>query len=65
MIRTAGTHSWSGFVPHPERYRIHRNDGLTHVIRPGRNGGTNRPAASAGSATTGGYAWYAVTCRSS
>jgi hypothetical protein len=40
-------------VAHPLRYIIHRNDGLIHVIRSRENGGTNRPAANAGSAICG------------
>ena len=53
----ASTRSWPGFVAQPQRYIIHRNDGLIHVIRSRLNGGTNVPAASAGSAIAGGYAW--------
>ncbi len=57
MIVIASTRSWPGFVAHPQRYIIHRNDGLIHVIRSRLNGATNVPAASAGSAISGAYAW--------
>ena len=50
------TRSWSGFVAQPQRYIIHRNDGLIHVIRSRLNGATNAPAASAGSAIDAAYA---------
>jgi hypothetical protein len=56
----AGTCSCPGFVAHPQRYTIHRNDGLIQVIRVCLNGATNRPAASAGKAISGEYAWYTV-----
>jgi hypothetical protein len=44
-------------VAQPQRYIIHRNDGLSQVIRSRLNGGTNRPPAIAASAICGGYAW--------
>ena len=40
-------------VAHPDRYIIHRNDGLTQVILSSLNGGTNRSAAMVGSAIAG------------
>jgi hypothetical protein len=49
----ARTRSWLGLVAQPDRYIIHRNDGLIHVIRSSLNGDTNLPAASAASAMTG------------
>lgn len=51
------TRSWPGLVAQPQRYIIHRKDGLIHVIRSRLKGATKRPAATAGSATCGGYAW--------
>ena len=56
VISTASTRSCPGRVAHPQRYIIHRNDGLIHVIRSRLNGGTNRPAANAGVAISGEYA---------
>lgn len=46
-ISMARTRSWPGFVAHPERYIIHRKDGLIHVILSRLNGATNAPAATA------------------
>ena len=57
LISTASTRSWPGLSAQPQRYIIQRNDGLIQVIRSRLNGGTNRPAASAGSAISAGYAW--------
>jgi hypothetical protein len=44
-------------VAQPQRYIIHRKDGLIHVIRSRLNGATKRPARTAGSAIAGEYAW--------
>ena len=49
----ASTRSWSGLVAQPQRYIIHRNDGLTHVIRSRLNGATNVPAPAAARAIDG------------
>jgi hypothetical protein len=57
VISTASTRSWPGFVPQPQRYIIHRNDGLIQVIRSRLNGATKRPARTAGSAIAAEYAW--------
>jgi hypothetical protein len=59
-IVIARTRSWPGLVAQPQRYIIHRNDGLIQVIRSRLNGGTKRPAATAGPAISGEYAWYTV-----
>src|SRR5262245_23664511 len=56
----ASTRSCPGLLAQPQRYIIHRNDGLIHVILSRLNGATNRPAATARSAISGGYAWYTV-----
>ncbi len=53
MIWIARTRSWPDLVAQPDLYIIHRNDGLIQVILPSLNGGTNRPAAIAGSAIDG------------
>lgn len=58
------TRSWSGFKAQPQRYIIHRNDGLIQVMRARLNGATNVPARSAGSAIFRGYAWYTVIVES-
>jgi hypothetical protein len=52
-IVIARTRSWPGLVAQPQRYIIHRNDGLIHVVRSRLNGATNVPSASAGSAIAG------------
>jgi len=54
-MRTAKMRSCPGLVAHPERYIIHRNEGLIHVMRLRLNGGTNVPAAIAASATGAAY----------
>jgi hypothetical protein len=61
----ASTRSCPGLVAHPDRYIIHRNDGLIQVIRSFLNGATNVPARHAASAISGEYAWYTVTVVSS
>jgi hypothetical protein len=64
-IRTASTRSCPGFVAHPERCIIQRNDGLIQVIRSHLKGATKVPASSAASAISGLYAWYTVIVSSS
>src|SRR5689334_1736639 len=59
-MSTASTRSWSGLSAQPQRYIIHRKDGLIQVILFRLNGATKRPVAKAGSAISGGYAWYTV-----
>ena len=57
LMSTASTRSWHGLSAQPQRYIIQRNEGLIQVIRSRLKGGTNRPARSAASAISGGYAW--------
>jgi hypothetical protein len=52
-------------VAQPERYIIHRNEGLIQVIRSSLKGATNVPAVSARSVISAEKAWYMVIVRSS
>jgi hypothetical protein len=47
VIWMARTRSWPGLVAQPQRYIIHRNEGLIQVMRSHLNGATNVPAARA------------------
>ena len=56
-ISTASTVSWPALAPQPQRYIIHRNDGLIHVIRSRFHAAGNRPSRAAGRPSAGEYAW--------
>ena len=56
----ASTRSWPGLVAQPERYIIHKNEGLIQVIRSSLKGATKVPAVSARSVISAEYAWYRV-----
>ncbi|MCW2938324.1 MAG: hypothetical protein JWN00_1309, partial [Actinomycetia bacterium] len=45
---------------HPDRYIIHRNDGLIHVIRSRLNAAGKRPVSPAARPICGPYAWSTV-----
>ncbi len=53
-MRTREDTLLAGFVAQPQRYIIHRNDGLIHVMRVRLKGATKRCADTAGSAISGG-----------
>ena len=56
-VAIARTRSWPGLGRPARAVIIHRNDGLIQVIRSRLNGATNVPAATAGAAIAGVYAW--------
>ena len=60
MTSTASACSRPGFAAQPQRYLIHRKDGLIQVSRSRLTGATNRPAATADTAIRDEYAWYTV-----
>ncbi len=57
--------SWFSFVPHPERYIIHRKFGFTQLMREKLNSPPNAPCSAAYRPMAAEYAWYTMTVSSS